>query len=150
MKYRHKYMPMKAIGELFGITSHQLGKLLIKIGLREKDGKPSNRAYNERFIEQRFFNMCYTNYWHTEQTIAELLKDGLKLIPNPPMEYIDEYDPVEPPFSFQKNNCNGYAIMNKNGSTVFTAYCEEDAIGLVKYLNAGSKYPNFYQFFPER
>ena len=44
-----EYTNMKSIGQLYGRTSHQVGKELTECGYRE-NGKPTRRAYSEGMV----------------------------------------------------------------------------------------------------
>jgi hypothetical protein len=41
-----EFCTMKEIGQLFGVSSHTIGKQLKELGLRTKDGKPSREAFD--------------------------------------------------------------------------------------------------------
>lgn len=149
MKYKYEFMPMKAIGQLFGETSHKVGKWLQTIGLRDIEGKPTNQAYSGGFIEQRFFNNCYTNYWHTVKTVEELKRAGHQPIPNPPEDLV-KHESINPPFSMQKNLWNGYNILNGDGSIAMTVYGEKNAKRMEHFLKMASGMPTkFNELFPK-
>ncbi len=42
-----KYANMKMIGQIYGRTSHQVGRELKELGYRSSDGKATKRALNE-------------------------------------------------------------------------------------------------------
>jgi hypothetical protein len=76
----NKFLTMKEIGVIFGMTSHQIGKLLKQFGLRTEAGKPSRMAFDGGYCDQRWThdmnNYCWA--WHAEQTVALLQKNGYK------------------------------------------------------------------------
>ena len=54
MKLKYEFMSLTQIGEVFGTTSHQVGRWLAKIGLRSqaKQGmKPSRDAYSGGYVK---------------------------------------------------------------------------------------------------
>lgn len=80
-----EFVSMKELGkeleEELGrkVTSHNIGKMLMEIGLRTEDGKPSQRAFNEGFVRQEPTgrNGGYFYVWHREKTLAVLREAGL-------------------------------------------------------------------------
>jgi hypothetical protein len=73
-----EFCTMKEIGQLFGVTSHVIGKKLKEIGLRTKDGKPSHAAFNGGFCDQRWTtdsaNYCWA--WEKTKTVEALEQCG--------------------------------------------------------------------------
>lgn len=49
----NSYAPMRDIGKEFGLTSHQLGRLLTEAGFRA-GGKPTAKAFQAGWVSQRF------------------------------------------------------------------------------------------------
>jgi len=71
-----KFMTMKEIGALKGLTSHQIGRTLKQFGLREATGEPSPRAISEGFVDQRWYDEV-TRFgwtWHVEK-VGKLLDE---------------------------------------------------------------------------
>jgi len=76
MENEQEYVNMKTIGQLFGKTSHQVGKELTECGYRE-DGKPTRRAFGERFVVVRHdpeHSEWIAYVWHRAK-VCELLED---------------------------------------------------------------------------
>ncbi len=72
------YMTMREIGQVFGTTSHKVGKKLKEIGLRTLSGKPSRTAFEGGLCDQRW-TQDMTHYcwaWHTERTVRLLRESG--------------------------------------------------------------------------
>lgn len=63
------YATMRDIGAEFGLTSHQLGKILTTKGLRE-GGRPSGKAFHSDWVEQRYApgTNHYIWAWDVEKT----------------------------------------------------------------------------------
>jgi hypothetical protein len=54
MKLRYEYLNLGQLGEVFGTTSHQVGRWLTKIGLRYESAngkKPSRDAYSGGYVK---------------------------------------------------------------------------------------------------
>lgn len=65
----NSYAPMRDIGQEFGLSSHQLGRVLTEIGFR-KDGKPTAKAFQAGWVAQRFATggSNYIWAWHVGKT----------------------------------------------------------------------------------
>ena len=62
-----KFSCMRDIGKAIGWTSHEVGKLLKRLGLRTSEGKPSREAFEKGLVAQKFDN--YGHYlwaWNRE------------------------------------------------------------------------------------
>ena len=78
------YSTMKEIGEEFGVTSHKIGKVLKDLGYRTDKGRPSDKAFEECLVNQRWTDDSF-NYlwaWDREKTIGILEKAGLRKVNN--------------------------------------------------------------------
>lgn len=62
------------LGEMFGTTSHKIGKWLIDAGLRTKNKKPSYTAFNEGYVTTSHNGRGNGWYyvWRREPTVAAL------------------------------------------------------------------------------
>jgi hypothetical protein len=49
-----EFVTMRDIGAAVGLTSHQIGKLLKKLGLRTPNGKPTRSAFDQGLCAQRW------------------------------------------------------------------------------------------------
>jgi predicted RNA binding protein YcfA (HicA-like mRNA interferase family) len=74
----NEFVTMKDLGRLYGLTSHQIGKLLKKLGLRTEQGKPSHAAFKGGYCDQRWSpdNNHYTWAWHAKMTSKILELNG--------------------------------------------------------------------------
>jgi hypothetical protein len=74
----HEYVTMKEIGQIFGMTSHKVGSALKAMGLRNRDGKPSDRAHQEKLVRQKWTEdgANYLWAWHVDKTVAFLVEAG--------------------------------------------------------------------------
>lgn len=71
------FLSLTELGEIYGVSSHVVGKWLKQLGLRTESGKPSDQANNERYIAQRPSTQPGTFFyvWHESKTTA--LLDGM-------------------------------------------------------------------------
>ncbi len=70
---------MKDIGRLVGLSSHEVGRFLRKHGLRTSEGKPSQMAYSENLVAQKFDG--YGHYlwaWDRDEVLRLLAAAGIK------------------------------------------------------------------------
>ncbi len=58
-----EYLSMKEIGAIYGVSSHVVGRLLKDAGLRTPKGRPSVRAFKEKFVTQRHSDDGETYFW---------------------------------------------------------------------------------------
>ena len=77
-------MSMKELGALYGVSSHAIGRLLKKEGLRTPAGKPSSRAFQDGFVMPRWSEGSDTYFyvWATAKVIPILEAAGLKMVQN--------------------------------------------------------------------
>lgn len=69
------FAPMRDIGKEFGLTSHQLGRILADAGFRD-EGKPTAKAFQAGWVRQRFAPDGVNYMWAWEvgktRTLLEL------------------------------------------------------------------------------
>ncbi|NQU24327.1 MAG: hypothetical protein HQ567_23845 [Candidatus Nealsonbacteria bacterium] len=134
-----EYMNQTELGELFGATSHTVGKWLMEVNLRTfaADGKrrvPSSRAFDDGFITKRHTDMGYYNYvWHAEKTIAALEEAG--------HERIDvSVHPLAGPFSLEQTGSHTYQIVNKDGTSSLRGLGMQNMDKLLELMNLAHKF----------
>lgn len=74
------YWTMKEIGNLFGITSHAVGRALKQSGYRTFNGKPSAEAFGSGMVQQKWTD-DYCNYlwaWNVQKTVPLLEQAGFE------------------------------------------------------------------------
>ena len=77
---KDKFVTMKELGQLLGLTNHQVGKMLKEMGYRTHDGKPSLVAFSLDMVQQRFKPGSWERYcwaWSYNRTLP-LLRDALE------------------------------------------------------------------------
>lgn len=73
---------MKEIGQEFGTTSHKIGKVLKELGYRNEKGRPSEKAFEQNLVAQRWMGINYLWAWDRDKTIGILEKYGLERVDN--------------------------------------------------------------------
>jgi len=132
-------MTLTQIGELFGVTSHQVGKWLVEIGLRTSDKRPSAEAFDGGYVEQRpSRNQGYNWCWDSAKTVEALEKAGHRRIPNPPPGLVDP-PLLNGPFQTRPNTSNGFDVVNGDGSVAVVVTGERNALFLAKVLNTADQ-----------
>ena len=111
--FRYEHMTLTQIGEIFGNTSHQVGKWLVQIGLRTQAKRPSSAAFDGKFVTQGPSRSIdgYNWVWHSVRTVVALEKAGHRRIPNPP-PYLVDPPVLIGPFVSRANEANGFDIVN--------------------------------------
>ncbi len=138
--FRFKHMTLTQIGELFGATSHQVGKWLVEIGLRTPNKRPSQEAFAGGYVEQGpSRNQGYNWCWHSEKTVKALEVAGHRRIPNPPPGLVDPAI-LNGPFRTRPNSTNSIDIVNGDGSVAVVATGERNAIFVTKLLNLADQH----------
>jgi hypothetical protein len=133
-------MTLTQIGEIFGVSSHQVGKWLVEIGLRGPEKRPSREAFAGGYVEQRpSRNQGYNWCWDSAKTVKALEAVGYRRIPNPPEELVDP--PIlNGPFQARPNSNNGFDVVNGDGSVAVVVTGERNAAFLAKVLNLADQY----------
>ena len=77
-----EYMSLTDLGKLYGISRVKMGDVLVQIGLRTGEKKPSHKAFNEGFVDQRdsVNEGTYFYVWHAEKTARLLDEAGYKRV----------------------------------------------------------------------
>jgi hypothetical protein len=79
----NEYASLTELGTIFGVTRTFVGKRLKELGLRTPDGRPTARAFDEKFVSKRWVPDrpgIYLWTWHREQTTAVLEEAGLRKV----------------------------------------------------------------------
>ncbi len=134
--FRYEFMTLTQIGEIFGITSHQVGKWLVQIGLQTEAKRPSAAAFDGDFLSQGPSRSIdgYNWVWHSVRTVAALEKAGHRRISNPPPDLVDPPS-LNGPFVSRTNEANGFDIVNGDGLVVVVVTGEKNADFILRLLN---------------
>jgi hypothetical protein len=133
--YKFKHMTLTQLGGLFGVTSHEVGKWLVEIGLRTPQKRPSREAFAGGYVEQGpSRNQGYNWCWDSAKTVEALEAAGHRRIPNPPPGLVDP-PLLNGPFRSRPNDSSGFDIVNGDGSVAVVVTGEKNAIFLARLLN---------------
>jgi hypothetical protein len=113
-----EFSTMRQLGRLFGVSSHEMGRWLVAIGLRSMDKRPSYDAFDRKFVEQAPTGRGtgYFWVWHTEKTVAALERAGYRRIGQEEKKPEPTGDvPLVGPFTARQSSVNGYEVLDANG-----------------------------------
>ena len=134
MKYRFEFMNQGQIGDLFGESSHVVGKWLTNMGLR-KNGSPSSEAFQKKLVIQNHANGGYNYVWHTERTVAELENAGHKRVAAPPATVV-EPPPLSGPFTLRAAKDETWQLVGSNNEVAIIVTGEANAKVVSRLLNS--------------
>jgi len=143
MKFKYEFLSLTQVGEVFGTTSHKVGRWLAQIGLRyeSKQGlKPSRDAYAGGFVKDvpsRNQGYCYA--WHTEKTVKALVEAGHKVAIQPGHDLLAPCR-LNGPFRCRPNAQIGHEIVNADGTVAVCVTGEDNAQFLTRLLNLADKH----------
>ncbi len=133
--FRFEYMTQTQIGELFAVSSHQIGKWLVEIGLRTDGKSPSSMAFDGKYVTQTPSGEDHYNWvWHSARTVAALEQAGHRRIPNPPL-FLADPPKLSGPFMTRENCHNGYDILNGDKSVAAVVFGRQNVELVAKVLN---------------
>lgn len=134
MKFRYKKLSQRQLGQLYGVSSHEIGKRLAKIGLRdEKTGKPTPRAHQDGFCDMAPSGQAgYCWAWNVEKTVPEFSNGGYRLLSELPEELVD---PVPLNGPFRASASCPKEILNADDSLAARTTSLRNAEVLLKLLN---------------
>ncbi len=72
------FLSLTELGQSYGVSRNKVGEWLVTLGLRTEDKKPSPKAFNEGFVDQRDSTQPGTYFWvwHGEKTCRVLDEAG--------------------------------------------------------------------------
>lgn len=125
-----EFVSMKQLGQLFGATSHQIGRWLVEAGLRTKGLQPSQRAIEGGFIDMvTLDDGTQFASWHREKIIEALEKAGHCRVDCTPTEQ------VVGPFSVRISEAGVVEILDGRELSCCVATNKDIAVKLVRQLN---------------
>lgn len=135
MKYRYEYMNQGQLGDLFGETSHVVGRWLKELGLRNKQGSPSGEAFEKKLVSQNYdSNGTYSYVWHVERTVAELEAAGHKQVAVPPTTLV-EPPVLKGPFTMRASNHDNWHLVGSDNEVAIAVTGEANAKVVAHLLN---------------
>lgn len=69
-----EFLSLTEFGQIYGVSSHVVGKWLKGLGLRTESGQPSADAFREKYVAQRSSTQPGTFFyvWHRARTTSLL------------------------------------------------------------------------------
>jgi hypothetical protein len=58
-----EFLSLTELGQVYGVSRNKVGQWLVDLGLRTADKKPSAKAFNEGFVDQRDSTQPGTYFW---------------------------------------------------------------------------------------
>lgn len=135
---KFSFLTLTQLGELFGVSSHVVGRRLHEIGLRLPNGEPCQRAIDAGLVQKvtpgngsHFFWS-----WEKERTIQILELIGCRRVqPQPPAPTLTG------PFSARSNGeGDGFEISDANGVVAIWGRGEGLSKTIVALLNLAHKH----------
>jgi len=138
--FKFKCMTLTQLGQLFGVTSHKVGKWLVDIGHRTNGGRPSARAYREKIAETApSRNQGYIWVWHAESTVAALEQAGYPRVSPPPLDLV-EPPVLVAPFSLRPAESGALDIVSADGGVGVRVWGSTNAALVRKLLDLAARY----------
>jgi hypothetical protein len=138
MKFKERLLTQTQLGQLFGATSHDIGKWLVHCGLKDIETKrPTREAHNENYCDMAPSGM--TNYsweWVAEKTVQRLIDAGHPLATELPPQFVEPPKLIGP---FQIKKADSKIILNGEGRPVLQMTVAEHAKALIRILEAAHK-----------
>ena len=135
MKFRFEFMTLTQIGEVFGVSNQQVGKWLVRLGLRTTANKPSRMAFEGGYVEVGpSRNQGYNYVWHSDKTVQALITAGHKPAVHPACELLAPCQ-LNGPFEYRNNPNFGFEVINGDGSVAVWVRGEKNARFLCDLLN---------------
>ena len=138
MKIKYQFLTQTQLGSLFGASSHEIGKWLTDVGLRDKKTKkPTNEAHRGGFCETAPSGQVgYHWVWHAEKTVTALRENGHRLSETLPNELVT---PPELTGPFLVESGAGRHILNHEGEVVVRTTSDQNAQVILRLLNAAHR-----------
>ena len=139
MTYTFKHMTLTQLGQLFGVSSHNVGKWLKSLGLRDEEGLPTKKAHDGRYCKQTLAGDKGTLWvWESEKTVAALKEAGQPMLLNPSTSLVSPAI-LNGPFSVRTTATSICVIENEDGSDCIRVNNSMTADVVLRILNAAHK-----------
>lgn len=127
------WVTQTALGKLFGASSHAIGRWLVELGLRTKDGIPTLDALTKRLAKAMRDDRGFHFYvWDRESICVLLRRAGHRQIGAPPPK-------MEGPFVLQPGEDDSFQIMGNDG-VICTVYGERNAKRICRMIEWFTKH----------
>lgn len=145
-KYRFEYMTLTQLGELFGVSSQQVGKWLASMGLRT-DNRPSRKAFDGHFVrEGPSRNQGYNWVWNSGMTVAAIESAGHRRVFPAPLGLVTPAVLIGP-LTLRHSADGNFRIENKDGEPVLMGQGEKNGAVLLRVLEAADRHAVFQRTF---
>ena len=152
MKLKYEYLSLGQLGEVFGATSHQVGRWMTQIGLRvesKKGKKPSRDAFSGGIVKDVPSNGTgYMWAWHAEKTVKALEEAGHQVLIQPGHELLAPCH-LNGPFQCRPNPKIGHEIVNGDGTVAICVVGDDNARVLTSLLNIADRHGVFKRLLGE-
>lgn len=139
MTFRFEYISLRQLGQLFGDSSHTVGKWLKALGLRDAEGLPTRNAHEGRFCKMKSAgDKCTLWVWHSEKTVAALKEAGHPMLLDPPRDLVSPAI-LNGPFTVRITANSICVIENGDGSDCVRVNNSMTADVIVRLLNVAHK-----------
>ena len=139
MKFRNEHMTLTQIGEVFGVSNQQVGKWLVKLGLRTPALKPSTEAFSGGYVTPApSRGQGYVYIWHSEKTVGRLVAAGHRVAAKPCSELLVP-PPLCGPFECQPDPDFGHRLVGAGGQVAVWVSGEENARVVCWLLNLADR-----------
>jgi len=135
MQEQYEFVTQTQIGQHFGVTSHQIGRWLKKVGLREGEW-PSETAKWNGFVKKIDANRKTFFAWHRERTICELERHGYRR----QSQELDEPAEKKHDFGVVPLENGSFDVVGPTDKLVIRATEKAAAEELVHVLNLAAKH----------
>lgn len=140
MKFNYRLLTQTQIGQLFGATSHDVGRWLVQCGLRnEKTKKPSIEAHRDGYCDQAPSGVGtgYCWAWDAEKTVQRLVEAGHRLLAELP-ESLVPASILNGPFQISKTSPS--EVLNGDGTLAARTVGNRNAKIIMKLLELAERH----------
>jgi len=135
MKLRYEFMNQRQLGQLFDATSHDVGKWLKELELRNRDGSPSSDAFNRKLVSKNYnTNGTYAYVWHAERTARLLEEAGHQLASILPTQVV-ETSTVKGPFTLRASDSETWHLVGSDSQVAIVVNGKENAEAVKRVMN---------------
>jgi hypothetical protein len=128
-------MTLTQLGQIFGASSHEIGRWLVDIGLRNEQKRPSKLAFDGDFCRTGPSRGAGYNWvWHTQKTVEALKQAGHKMVSPPPLDLVHPAR-ISGPFTTEARDGGKIEIVNGDGTASLWAIGESNAKIVARLLN---------------
>lgn len=137
--FRYQFITVSQLGALFGVSSDKAGRWLVDIGLRIKEGRPSQKAHQEGYVETApSRGQGYVWAWHAEKTVAALEAVGLRRVSPPPLDLVGTPALVAP-FSIRAVEDGAFDLVSADGGVAVRVWGSQNAERVRKLLDLADR-----------